>query len=80
MRPLASVLLAVLRHPGLWPTAARQVRRLAPRGWWRRPPFLPIPSSDYLRFRLVTQYGEATNPSPHDVVSYLQWCRDWPLE
>ena len=78
MNPLAAVAMAVLRSPALWPTAARQLRRSARRGWWRRPPFLPLPSADYVRFRLLTQYGEATAPSPDDVVRFLRWCRDWP--
>jgi hypothetical protein len=69
---------AVLRHPGLWPTALRQVLVLAPRGWWRRRPFLPLPDAGYLRFRMVTAYGlEDRVPEPDDVVTYLRWCRGW---
>ena len=71
---------AVARRPRLWPTAARQTRRLAPHGWWRRPPFLPVPTKDYVAFRTVTQYGEiGRSPSPEDVVDYLAWCREWDL-
>jgi hypothetical protein len=69
---------AIARRPRLWPTAARQVRKLAPTGWWRRPPFLPVPAKDYVAFRTVTQYGEIVrSPSPEDVVDYLAWCREW---
>lgn len=72
------VAVAVLRRPSLWFTAARQARRTATAGWWRRAPFLPVPSGDYLRFRLVTQYGDADRqPDADDVVAYLAWCRDW---
>ena len=81
MRLSASVAIGrtVLRHPALWPTAVRQVGRTAKRDWWRRAPFLPVPSTDYVRFRLLTQYGDgAASPTPDDVVSYLRWCRDWP--
>jgi hypothetical protein len=69
--------LLVAARPGLWPTAARQARRLARPRWWRRPPFLPVPDADYLRFRFETQYGTApgVRPDPRDVVSYLEWCR-----
>jgi hypothetical protein len=71
--------LAVLARPGLWLTALRQVRRLARPGWWRRPPFLPLPDREYLAFRLVTQYGDAGHrPIAADVVSYLAWCRLFP--
>jgi hypothetical protein len=64
----------VLRRPGLWPTAFRQAHRLARPGWWRRPPFLPVPDRDYLRFRLETQYGAGGTPVAADLVTYLQWC------
>ncbi len=65
-----------LAHPRLWPVALRQAARLSPRGWWRRPPFLPRPDPGYLRWRALTQYGEGDHPlEPGDVVAYLQWCR-----
>jgi hypothetical protein len=68
--------LAVAARPSLWPVAARQARRLARAGWWRRPPFLPVPDPSYLAFRLETQYGAAdARPEPADVVAYLRWCR-----
>lgn len=70
--------LAVARRPSLWTTALRQMRRMAPPGWWRRRPFLPVPSGDYLRFRLLTQYGDARHAwEPDDVLNYLRWCQDW---
>lgn len=74
------VVLAVLFRPRLWWTALRQWARLTPRRWWARRPFLPIPTADYLEFRLVTQYGGSSAstrpPVDHrDVVNYLDWCR-----
>lgn len=67
---------AVVRRPSLWVTAVRQWRRMTPPGWWRRRPFLPVPSGPYLRFRLVTQYGTTDHPAtPADVVNYLSWCK-----
>jgi hypothetical protein len=69
---------AIIARPSLWATALRQTGRLAPRRWWARPPFLPWPAAEYLRFRLVTQYGDpAARPLAADVVTYLQWCRRW---
>lgn len=73
----ATVGLALVRRPGLWLTAVRQALRLAAPGWWRRPPFLPIPDTGYLRFRLETQYGSDHEPEPADVITYLHWCRDF---
>lgn len=68
----------VARHPTLWFTAATQLLHLAPPGWWRRRPCLPIPDPAYLAFRLRTAYGTADHAiSGADLVSYLRWCRDW---
>jgi len=66
---------AVLVRPRLWFTAARLVLRAIPRDWWRRPPHLPVPDRDYVRFRLETAYGSETEPVVADVVRYLEWCR-----
>jgi len=75
-----SCVVAVLRRPWLWPTAARAARRMVPDGWWRRRPFLPLPSPAYLRFRLVTMYGGSGDGPvrPDDLVAWLEWCRRWP--
>src|SRR5690349_23735953 len=56
---MAAAVGAVARRPRLWPVAVRQWRRTTPPGWWRRRPFLPVPSGEYLRFRLLTQYGDS---------------------
>jgi hypothetical protein len=70
--------MLVVARPRLWLTAARQAFRLARRRWWAHPPFLPVPDPDYLRFRFETQYGSAGEPDPHDLVTYLEWCRESP--
>jgi hypothetical protein len=68
--------VAVAARPGLWLTAVRQARRTAAPGWWKRRPFLPLPSREYVRFRLLTQYGAAdATPSGRDLVTYLEWCK-----
>lgn len=70
------VAAAVATRPGLWATAVRQVRATAPHGWFRRRPFLPVPSGGYLTFRLVTQYGSADHRiETADVLNYLAWCK-----
>jgi hypothetical protein len=77
--PWLSVGRAVVARPWLWLTALRQLRRLAPRGWWRRRPFLPVPDHEYLRFRMQTMYGmEQTELRTDDFVTYLSWCRRFP--
>ncbi len=72
------VATTVIRRPRLWTTAFRQMHRMAAPGWYRRRPFLPVPGGAYLRFRLVTQYGDSNHrPEPVDVVNYLAWCKQW---
>lgn len=80
LRWAVRVVVALLPHPGLWATAVRQAFVLAAPGWWRRPPFLPLPAPDYLRFRLETIYGGEGDQAiePADLLEYLRWCRDFP--
>lgn len=79
MRSIVRGAVAVLVRPVLWPTAVSQMFRLAPPGWWRRMPFLPVPDHDYLRFRMQTMYGDPEHqPEAADLVTFLQWCRAWP--
>lgn len=79
MKFVAAATRAVIRHPTLLPAAIGVLTSMARRGWWRRPPFLPRPSAEYVRFRLLTQYGdEDADPTVDDVVSYLRWRRRWP--
>ena len=68
---------AVIRRPRLWWVAVRQCVRCRPRHWWRRPPYLPVPTAEYLRFRHHVNHGTTDVPiQPHDVIAYLQWCRE----
>lgn len=72
------VVLAVVRRPGLWATAVRQLVVMARPGWWRRSPRLPLPDRHYFGFRMQTMYGDADHvPEPADVVAYLKWCRGY---
>ena len=76
LRQVRAAAAAVALRPGLWPVALAQARRFAPRGWWRRPPFLPVPDRDLIRFRAATMYGRPDAPvEPDDLVRWLRWCR-----
>ena len=67
---------ALIRRPRLLATAARQARALAPDRWWTRPPHLPLPPEDYLRFRQVTSTGSSQDlPAVDEVITWLEWCR-----
>ena len=68
--------VAVGVRPGLWLISLRQMRTFAPDGWWRRWPFLPVPRSDMIRFRMVTMYGNPDAvPTTADFVGWLEWCK-----
>lgn len=78
-RGWGGAVVAVLVRPPLWGVAVRQALRMAPPGWWRRWPLLPLPARGYLAFRMQTAYGDPSAvPPPEDVVDYLRWCRAWP--
>ena len=75
-REVAALVGAVLGRPDLWFTAVGELRRLAPRLWWRTPPHLPLPDRRLWEFRMVTAYGRPDAvPDRADVVAFLEWCR-----
>jgi hypothetical protein len=68
--------LAVAIRPWLWATAVGAVFAFARRGWWRIPPFLPLPDPDVVAWRVTTAYGQSDMTLVEgDLVSYLQWRR-----
>ena len=47
------------------------------RSWWTRAPFLPVPDTTYLRWRMYTAYGdEAAVPPASDVIRFARWRRE----
>ncbi|MCL4313479.1 MAG: hypothetical protein M1131_05010 [Actinobacteria bacterium] len=66
----------VRERPELLPVAMVQTLRLARSKWWVRFPFLPLPSEEYLTFRIITDYGSSGDRRElcADIVSYLEWC------
>jgi hypothetical protein len=70
------LLLAVLRRPDLWVTAARAAGRFVPDRWWRRG---PVPPRAYLAYRAGGIYGAPLlRVPPEDLIRYLEWCRRFP--
>jgi len=73
LAPYARILL---RHPTLIPTALSVGWRLRRRGWYRRFPFLPLPSARYLRWRGETAFGSETSaPTAAEFRDYLLWAK-----
>ncbi|MEE8193584.1 MAG: hypothetical protein V3T74_12630 [Gemmatimonadales bacterium] len=63
-------------NPRLALDLLRTVWAFRARGWYRRPPFLPLPSREYIRWRMHTAYGdEEAVPPPEDVVRFARWRR-----
>ena len=47
------------------------------RSWYRRPPFLPVPPREYIRWRMFTAYGdEDAVPPVEDVERFARWRRE----
>jgi hypothetical protein len=70
---LTLALRAAVR-PALAADLLRVAWRFRTRGWWRRPPFLPLPPAEYVRWRMHTAYGdEDAVPPAADVERYARW-------
>jgi len=55
----------------------RMVWAFRRRNWWKRPPFLPLPDREYLRWRMYTAYGdEDAVPPLADVIGFARWRRE----
>jgi hypothetical protein len=68
------LVMTVVSRPGLWAESVRTLLAVAPRGWWRRKPFLPLPDADYSNWRLVTAHGDPDSRlTPEELVRYLEW-------
>lgn len=73
-RLVQQLALRSLRKPSLIPALFTVAWRFRRRGWYRRPPFLPLPARDYLRWRMYTAYGDADAVPPvRDVERYAFW-------
>ncbi len=45
--------------------------------WYRKAPFLPVPPPEYIRWRMMTAYGdEDAIPPVEDVLRFARWRRD----
>jgi len=53
--------------------------RFRRRGWVGRFPFLPLPDTTYVRWRMYTAYGDsAAVPPADDVIRYARWATRRP--
>lgn len=75
MRALYGRMLRLaLRRPGLIPHMVGAAWAFRSRHWYRKPPFLPLPSRAYMRWRLETAYGDPDAVPPADEMErFLRW-------
>jgi hypothetical protein len=63
-----------LRRPGLVLPLLGAAWRFRARGWYRQPPFLPLPPAEYVAWRLHTAYGdEDAVPPVRELARYVRW-------
>lgn len=73
----ARLLLRALVNPRLALDLVRLAWSFRARAWYRRPPFLPLPPREYVRWRMYTAYGdEHAVPPLEDVVRFARWRRE----
>ena len=66
-----------LRRPGLLFALAGAAWAFRRRDWMLRPPFLPLPSPEYMRWRMETAYGDAEAVPPDDeIAAFVVWSAD----
>jgi len=73
-RLVATLTLRAMVSPSLARDLLRVAWRFRHRDWYRRPPWLPLPSRPYVRWRMYTAYGDYdTVPPAEDVIRYARW-------
>jgi hypothetical protein len=74
---LARLTLRACINPWLALDLVRLLWSFRALGWLRRPPFLPLPPREYVRWRMFTAYGdENAVPPVEDVINFARWRRE----
>lgn len=79
LRLTLELIVRGLINPKVGAALVTMAWRFRRRHWWRRPPFLPLPAAEYVKWRLHTAYGDHhTVPPASDVVRLARWAaRPW---
>lgn len=73
-RLLAKLTARALVDPALAIDLLRVAWRFRHRFWYKRFPFLPLPSQKYLRWRMYTAYGDENMiPPADDIAAFARW-------
>ena len=71
-----SLALRALVNPSLARDLMTVAWRFRRRDWFRRLPFLPVPSKQYVAWRMYTAFGDHhAVPTVPDVIRYARWAR-----
>ena len=66
--------LRAITNPLLAIELLRVAWRFRHRHWFRRFPFLPLPATSYVKWRMYTAYGEEDAiPPADDVIAFARW-------
>jgi len=69
--------LRALANPRLAVDLLRLAWSFRARDWYRHRPFLPLPPAEYVRWRMLTAYGEEEAVPPlDDVIRFARWRRE----
>lgn len=73
----ARLALRAVVNPRLALDLIRLTYSFRARDWYRRPPFVPWPPREYVRWRMFTAYGdEDAVPPVEDVINFARWRRE----
>lgn len=73
-RTVMGIVGRALGRPRLLGGLLRAAWRFRARGWWRRPPFLPLPPREYMEWRMHTAYGDGgREPRVDELQRYVRW-------
>ena len=73
----AGLVKLAIQRPWLIPVMLRTAWAFRANRWYRRPPFLPLPSKAYMKWRMETAYGVGiTVFTLEELERYLRWGSD----
>mgnify|MGYP006303902427 CR=1 FL=1 len=73
-RTVMGIARQALGRPRLLAGLIRATWRFRARGWWKRPPFLPLPPREYMDWRMHTAYGDGgRSPRVEELHRYVRW-------
>ena len=63
-----------LANPAVGVALLKVAWRFRRRGWYKRLPFLPLPATEYVKWRMHTAYGrDDAVPPASDIIRYARW-------